>query len=97
MLTAVDVPPPTSSIPSWILWGVANVAEWTCNILRCQPIVDRQQLVLTSQEMTVSDSLARKEIGYTNVITFEDGIKDLKLRHLQQIKQNENNNDKQEL
>ncbi len=78
MLQAVDVTPPTHSLPSSIVWVVANIAETVCSIVGCQPLVDRQQLVLTSQEMTVDDSLARSELGYSNVISVEEGMRRLK-------------------
>ena len=81
MLDAVDVQAPTASVPFLLLWGVAIVAETVCSILQCTPIVDRQQLVLVGQEVTVSDSLARLELGYKNIISMDEGLAGLKLLH----------------
>ncbi len=41
--------------------------------------LDRQMLALMSHEMTVSDAKARREIGYANVISIEEGLAELAL------------------
>ena len=38
------------------------------------PLLNRGMLATIGMEVTVDDSLARQEIGYTNIISFEDGM-----------------------
>ncbi|KAI9025628.1 NAD dependent epimerase/dehydratase family protein [Hyaloraphidium curvatum] len=45
------------------------------------PAEGNQLLALMAQEVTVSDARARKELGYANVVSVEQGMADLARRH----------------
>jgi nucleoside-diphosphate-sugar epimerase len=67
------------SVPRWLLSLVATGAEgaWRALRLRGEPPVTRTFLALSGQEMTVDDSLARRELGYRPVVTREEGLAEL--------------------
>jgi nucleoside-diphosphate-sugar epimerase len=81
MLKAVGATPPTSSMPLSVVWAAATICEWVCTVVRCKPVISRQELVLMGQQMTVSDELARKELGYKGHVKMADGLSDLRTRH----------------
>ncbi|MEM9919033.1 MAG: NAD-dependent epimerase/dehydratase family protein [Bacteroidota bacterium] len=63
--------------------GVASFMAHTCEIiwklfgLKSRPPVPPLAIRLMAKEFSVSDEKARKELKYRNVISFEDGIKNL--------------------
>ncbi len=52
MLQAIDVSPPTTSLPTFVAWGVAYVCEFVCKLFNCEPLLDTQQLVVAGQEVS---------------------------------------------
>ena len=57
--------------------AIAAVGTATAGLPGPSLPLDRQALALIGHEMTVSDAKARKEIGYENVITIEEGLAEL--------------------
>ena len=74
MLLAAGIDPPTASVPLSVVWMYAILLEK----VKTKPEVNRQILVLMGQEGTVSDALARKELGYESETTIAEGIAGLR-------------------
>ncbi|MEO0571545.1 MAG: NAD(P)-dependent oxidoreductase [Bacteroidota bacterium] len=53
---------------------------WTVLGLKSQPPVPPLAIRLMAREFSVSDAKARQELGYQNVLSFEEGLMDLKTR-----------------
>lgn len=83
MLKSVGVEPPPASatLPMWLASAIATGSEWFAWLTGGTPVVTNGVLALMAQEVTVNDSKARKELGYENVISVEEGMKDLATRH----------------
>jgi len=83
LLRAVDVEPPTSSIPMRLVWYAAHAAEILCSIdpfglCKDGPFVTRQAIALIGQEITVDDSAAYLEMGYEGMMSMERGLEELR-------------------
>ncbi|HZI92165.1 MAG TPA: SDR family NAD(P)-dependent oxidoreductase [Thermoleophilaceae bacterium] len=70
------VEPPDSEVPAAVAGPAAAVAEklWTALPLPGEPPVTRLAVWLSSQECTLDIGKAQRELGYTPVITREDGL-----------------------
>ena len=66
--------------PLGVATVLANVFHfiWRVLALKSQPPLPPLALRLMAREFSVSDAKARKELGYQNVISFEEGIEELK-------------------
>jgi len=76
LLATHDVTAPGRSVPLWLLWGAARAMEsgWRWLPLRGAPPVTRVGLAVVGQEVTVRDTKARRELGYDNRVTLEEGL-----------------------
>jgi len=75
LLATRSVKPGSASLPRWIAWRMAAVMEgmpfpWT-------PPITRAHLALIGGEVTVSDSKARRELGYRGHVSREKGLEEL--------------------
>lgn len=68
------------SMPRWLVRLVATVCEWAWDNLPLKgaPPLTRMALALGTQEVTVSDALARRELGYVGHTTREAGLAAIK-------------------
>jgi len=84
MLATQDVAPPTRSVPLPVVRAAAAGMTAWASLRRSagEPLLTRAALELVAQEMTVSDAKARRELGYRPVITVEEGLRELRRRHL---------------
>lgn len=84
MLATQDVAPPTRSVPlAAVRLAAAGMGAWaTLRRSAAEPLLSRGALELVAQEMTVSDAKARRELGYRPVVTVEEGLRELRRRHL---------------
>ena len=73
------VTPADKSIPFGVAWAFASLLEFLSDTLRLgfKPPVTRMAIGLIGREVTVSDAKARAEIGYRNVISRQDGLRQL--------------------
>lgn len=81
MLEAVGVKPPTRTMPMFFAWTAARVYEWWASVSGNKPLLTRAAAATLLIECTVDDAKARRDLGYTSHISFEEGIADLRRRH----------------
>ncbi|WP_237387402.1 NAD-dependent epimerase/dehydratase family protein [Xenorhabdus sp. Sc-CR9] len=62
------------SLPYPLLYGVAAVLEGVAAITRKEPLLTRYGIGAAYYSMTLDNSKARNELGYTPVYTMEEGI-----------------------
>lgn len=76
LLEASGVKPPQGELPRWVAHAAARLSEltWTALRLGGAPPVTVTAVKLMGEEVTVSDALARRELGYREVITREEGL-----------------------
>ena len=79
IISAFGLEPGNREIPLGIASVLAGICEfiWKLFGLTSRPPVPPILLRLMAREFSVSDAKARKELGYRNVISFEEGIKTL--------------------
>jgi nucleoside-diphosphate-sugar epimerase len=79
MLEARGVEPPSRSIPGFVAGAMARGGElaWRLLPLPGEPPLTRFALWAASQECTLDDSKARRELGYAPVTTREQGLAEL--------------------
>jgi nucleoside-diphosphate-sugar epimerase len=70
------VEPADRSIPRWLAHALATTLEtaWRLLPMSSAPPLTRTALSLMGQEVTVSDELARREIGYRPIVTRAEGL-----------------------
>lgn len=81
ILHCVDLPPVTKRIPSAVAYTVGATLEWfykTLNIKK-EPIMTRFVARQLSTSHYFDISAAKKDLGYTPLISIEEGMKQLKL------------------
>lgn len=80
LLRTQRVEPPTRSIPAWVGRAMAAVGEpaWRLLPLPGRPPVARFTYWILTQECTIDDSKARRELGYMPIVTREDGLAELR-------------------
>lgn len=80
IIKAHGLEPGDKEIPYGVAAFLANSFEviWKLFRLKSQPPVPPLALRLMAREFSVVDDKARKELNYKNVITFEDGIENIK-------------------
>jgi nucleoside-diphosphate-sugar epimerase len=76
MLEARGVEPPSRSVPGFVAGAMARCGElaWRLLPLPGEPPLTRFALWAASQECTLDDSKARRELGYAPVTTHEEGL-----------------------
>jgi nucleoside-diphosphate-sugar epimerase len=79
LMRTQGVEPPTRTIPHWLAAATAFVTEglWSLFGAKNPPPVTRAAVKLIGEPVTVNDALARREIGYREVITREAGLAEL--------------------
>lgn len=77
---AYGLEPGSKEIPLGLAAFMANMFEfiWKLFGLKSRPPIPPLLIRLMAREFSVSDAKARKELGYANAISFEEGILDLK-------------------
>lgn len=67
---------PDRSLPRRVAWALAVAAETSWKLLRltAEPPITRTFLALSAQEMTVDDSKARRELGFSPALSREAGL-----------------------
>jgi nucleoside-diphosphate-sugar epimerase len=81
LIATQGVTPPTGSVPTPVARAVAAAGEtaWKLLPLRGAPPLTRFASWVASQECTIDDHRAREELGYTPVISREEGMRELRL------------------
>jgi len=79
LLQAEGVDPGAKSVPRWVAAATAGMAEalWRGFRLRGKPPITRTAVKLVGEEVTVDDSKARRELGYTGVVTRDEGLRQM--------------------
>lgn len=79
LLTAQGITPPDKSIPRWLAWRLAQACEalWDRLGIKRPPPITRFSVAIIGQEVTLDDTKARKELGYSSHISREAGIAEL--------------------
>jgi nucleoside-diphosphate-sugar epimerase len=80
LIATQGVTPPTGSVPTPVARALAATAEtaWKLLPLRGSPPLTRFAAWVASQECTLDDSRARAELGYTPIVTREQGMRELR-------------------
>jgi nucleoside-diphosphate-sugar epimerase len=76
MLRARGVEPPERTVPTAVAGAIASAGEFAWRLLPLpgEPPLTRFALWAASQECTLDDSKARRELGYAPVISRQDGL-----------------------
>jgi nucleoside-diphosphate-sugar epimerase len=79
MLETQVVEPPNRSLPAWTAGPLARIAEtaWKVLPLEGNPPMTAFRSWLLTQECTIDISKARSELGYTPIVTHEQGLAEL--------------------
>ena len=79
VLEKSGVTPGPGSMPRWVARAGAWLAElaWKTFGLSGEPPITRSAVRLIGEEVTVVDDKARRELGYTPIVTIEQGIAEL--------------------
>ncbi len=80
LLRTQDVEPPTRTIPGWLGGALAAVGEpaWRHLPLPGHPPLARFTQWILTQECTIDDSKARRELGYAPIVSREQGLAGLR-------------------
>jgi nucleoside-diphosphate-sugar epimerase len=80
LIRTQDVDPPTRSMPGWLGHALAGVGEpaWRFLPLPGRPPLARFSYWILTQECTIDDSKARRELGYAPIVTREQGLDELR-------------------
>jgi nucleoside-diphosphate-sugar epimerase len=80
MLETQGVEPPRRSLPAWSARPMATVAEaaWKVLPLRGEPPMSKFRSWLLTQECTIDISKARRELGYSPIVTHDQGLAELR-------------------
>lgn len=76
LLNTQGVHPIKRSAPFALAWSMATVMEsiWHLFGIRSKPPVTRQTLRMIGRDFTLDTSKARRELGYTPIVTWDEGI-----------------------
>jgi len=79
MLATQGVPAPTGTLPRPVAMATAAVTEfaWWALRRRGQPPLDRMTVALLSDECTVRDGKARRDLGYDPPVTIDAGLAEM--------------------
>ncbi len=80
LLATQGVDPGNRSAPLGVAWFLATVMEaaWRTFRLKGEPPLTRQMLRLVGYDFTMSDRRARNELGYAPVVTWEQGVEEMR-------------------
>lgn len=80
LLQTRGVEPPQASAPLPVAWMLARVMEWAWRAFRRagEPPITRQMLRLIGQPFTVDITKARRDLGYSPVVSWEQGLAGMK-------------------
>ena len=80
MLRTQGVEPPTRTMPAWVGGALTAVAEpaWRLLPLPGRPPLTRFTQWVLTQECTIDDSKARRELGYAPIVSREQGMAGLR-------------------
>ena len=80
LLKTQGVEPPSRSIPAWTAGPLARISEaaWKVLPLRGDPPMTTFRSWLLTQECTIDISKARAELGYTPIVSHEQGLAGLR-------------------
>jgi nucleoside-diphosphate-sugar epimerase len=80
LLRTQEVDPPTRSLPQWVASAISGGGELAWNVLplRGGPPLPRFTYWVTTQECTIDDSKARRELGYAPVVSRQEGLAELR-------------------
>jgi nucleoside-diphosphate-sugar epimerase len=80
LLRTQEVEPPTRSLPKWVAGAISGGGELAWNVLplRGGPPLPRFTYWVTTQECTIDDSKARRELGYAPVVSRQEGLAELR-------------------
>lgn len=80
LLLTQGVEPPTKSVPRWLVKPMVAIMDATNRISsgRLRPLMSRQEYATVGHEVTIDDTKARRELGYTPVTTIEQGLEELR-------------------
>jgi nucleoside-diphosphate-sugar epimerase len=80
MLETQGVDPPTRTLPGWLGGALARVGEpaWRFFPLPGRPPLARFTIWLLTQECTIDDSKARRELGYAPIVSRDEGLAELR-------------------
>jgi nucleoside-diphosphate-sugar epimerase len=80
LLRTQGVEPPTRSLPTWAAHAISSGGElaWKALPLPGDPPLPRFTYWVTTQECTIDDSKARRELGYTPIVPREEGLSELR-------------------
>jgi hypothetical protein len=62
-------------VPLWAARALASVTRWMK-----RPPVSRTAIALVGQEVTLVDTKARKQLGYTSHVSREQGLAEIRAR-----------------
>ncbi|MGE0325980.1 MAG: NAD-dependent epimerase/dehydratase family protein [Polyangiaceae bacterium] len=82
LLESQGVAPPGKSVPRWLVNSLSRVAEFASmlNMVRLKSPISRQEYATLAVEVTLNIDKARRELGYTPVVSLEEGLAELRAR-----------------
>jgi nucleoside-diphosphate-sugar epimerase len=68
------------AVPRALVYALAVFCEfaWRVFKLKGRPPVSRMAVILTGEQVTVNDAKARRELGYTALVTREAGLAEMR-------------------
>jgi nucleoside-diphosphate-sugar epimerase len=80
LLRTQDVDPPSRAMPGWLGNALATVGEpaWRFLPLPGRPPLPRFTYWILTQECTIDDSKARRELGYAPIVSRQEGLAELR-------------------
>jgi nucleoside-diphosphate-sugar epimerase len=82
LLATQGVDPGDRSAPLGVAWLMATIMEtaWRTFRMKGEPPLTRQMLRLVGYDFTMSDRRAREELGYAPIVTWEQGVEQMRTR-----------------
>lgn len=82
LLATQGVDPGDRSAPLGVAWLMATIMEaiWRTFRMKGEPPLTRQMLRLVGYDFTMSDRRAREELGYAPIVTWEEGVEQMRTR-----------------
>jgi hypothetical protein len=79
MAAARGITLPEKSVPAWLADAIGATCEtlWRLFPLKGDPPLTRFSAMILSRDSILSDVKARREMGYSPVMTVEDGMREL--------------------
>ncbi len=73
------IDPGKRSLPRWLVWALAWSFEngWKILKLNDSPPITQTALCMIGQEVTINDTKARRDLGYTGVVSRQEGLVEL--------------------